>query len=253
MLTSCKKHSVASPPSAAQGLPGTVLDLHPWYLILPVNSNNQEGIGKKAIQISNTALLAGYTSKYFHSAEGGGVTFWCPINGATTTPGAGFGSDHPRTELTESYNWNLGKTATLEGIVAINKYPATTKTIIIAQLHGGGNYKAVAFVMLVARAGTITAYVKNTPRGDVGMQHIVLLQNVAMNAKISYSIHADAQRINFTVTAPGAGSEQWSAPIPSAWAKQTVHFSAGDYVQAVGNSSTDGGMVTYYKLKISHL
>ena len=229
--------------------PDSILNLKPWSLALPININGQEQMGTKCISITNTALNAGYTSKYFYSSADTGVTFWCPIDGATTSPGVG--SDHPRTELVETTNRPMGQKQSLTAIVAINQYASKSKDIIIGQIHGAGTFSYAPFVMLHATNGSIIAYVKGDTVGNTGISKSVLLQNVAIGAKLSYTIYSDSTDIYFTASCAGAtGTGKWNTPIPAIWSGLPVRFSAGDYVQDTGQSSTDGGKVTFYKLVI---
>ena len=229
--------------------PDSILNLQPWSLALPININGQEQMGTKCISITNTALNAGYTSKYFYSSADTGVTFWCPIDGATTSPGVG--SDHPRTELVETTNRPMGQKQSLTAIVAVNQYASKSKDIIIGQIHGAGAFSYAPFVMLHATNGSIIAYVKGDTVGNTGISKSTLIQNVAIGAKVSYTIYSDSTTIYFTASCAGAtGTGKWNTPIPSIWSGLPVRFSAGDYVQDTGQSSTDGGKVTFYKLVI---
>jgi len=230
--------------------PDSVLNLTSWTLTLPINSNGLEQEGTKCISITNQALNAGYTSKYFYVSADTGITFWCPIDGATTSPGVG--SDHPRTELVEITNRALGQYASLSAIAAVKQYPSKTNDIIIGQIHGGAAFSYAPFVMLHATAGNIIAYVKGDTTGNAGTTKYTLLQNVNIGAKVSYSIASDSTTIYFTASCPGAtGTGKWSTPIPPTWAGLPVRFSAGDYVQDTGISSIDGGMITFYQLLIN--
>ena len=231
--------------------PTKLLTLAPWKLILPINSSGQEKMGTTSISKDSTKLLNGYFSKYFYGAQDSGVVFWCPIDGATTTPTAG--SNHPRSELLENYLWTMDKGGTLNASLIVNKYPKDSNNIIIGQIHGGGVSSAAPFVMLHITSGSIVAYVKGTLTDNVGTQKFTLLKNVALGAKLNYSIGTDGTNIIITASCPGAtGTGYWKVGIPTPWIGVTVHFSAGDYVQSTGTDSTDGGKVTFYKLNISH-
>jgi len=232
--------------------PYQVVDLSPYTLTLPINSNGLEQMGTTAISISNSKLLSGYQSTYFKTTSDTGIVFWCPIDGATTSPGSG--SDHPRTELFESAVWSNNQSASLSAQLSINQYPSVSKNIIIGQLHGGGTvYKTYPFVMLNIKSGTLTATVKGELTGNLNTKKITLLQNVALNKKLSYTITCTGTNISFTASCNGAtGVGNWTTPIPTSWINGMVHFSAGDYVQDTGTNSSDGGKVTFYKLSINH-
>ena len=236
----------------ADTIPPTKLqDLAPWKLILPINSSGVEQMGTTAISEDSTKLLKGYFSKYFYGTPDSGIAFWCPIDGATTTPTAG--SNHPRTELLENYLWTMDQGGILTASMVVNRYPKDSNNIIIGQIHGGGTSSAAPFVMLHITSGSIIAYVKGDLTDDVGTQKSTLLTNVALGARIDYSLSTDGTNIFVKASCPGAtGTGYWKVGIPTPWVGVTVHFSSGDYVQATGTDSTDGGMVTLYKLNISH-
>ena len=236
----------------ADTIPPTKLqNLAPWKLILPINSSGIEQMGTTAISEDSTKLLKGYYSKYFYGTPDSGIAFWCPIDGSTTTPTAG--SNHPRTELLENYLWTMDKGGKLTATLTVNKYPVDSNNIIIGQIHGGGVSSAAPFVMLHITSGSIICYVKGDLTDDVGTQKSTLLTNVALGAKITYSISTDGTYIYVTASCPGAkGTGSWKVGIPTPWIGVTVHFSAGDYVQCTGTNSADGGMVTFYQLNISH-
>lgn len=231
--------------------PTKLLNLAPWKLTLPINSSGVEQMGTTAISKDSSKLLKGYFSKYFYGTPDSGVAFWCPINGATTTPTAG--SNHPRTELTENYQWTMDKPGTLSASLIVNKYPKDTSDIIIGQIHGGGVSNTAAFVMLHIYSGSVIAYVKGTLTNNVGTQKSTLLKNVSLGAKLDYTISTDGINIIITASSPGAtGTGNWKVGIPTPWNGITVRFQAGSYVQSTGKDSTDGGLLTFYKLNITH-
>ena len=231
--------------------PTKLLNLAPWKLTLPINSSGVEQMGTTAISKDSSKLLKGYFSKYFYGTPDSGVAFWCPINGATTTPTAG--SNHPRTELTENYQWTMDKPGTLSASLIVNKYPKDTSDIIIGQIHGGGVSNTAAFVMLHIYSGSIIAYVKGTLTNNVGTQKSTLLKNVSLGARLDYTISTDGTNIIITAASPSAtGTGYWKVGIPTPWNGITVRFQAGSYVQSTGKDSTDGGLLTFYKLNITH-
>ncbi len=231
--------------------PTKLLNLAPWKLTLPINSSGVEQMGTTAISKDSSKLLKGYFSKYFYGTPDSGVASWCTINGATTTPTAG--SNHPRTELTENYQWTMDKPGTLSASLIVNKYPKDTSDIIIGQIHGGGVSNTAAFVMLHIYSGSVIAYVKGTLTNNVGTQKSTLLKNVSLGAKLDYTISTDGINIIITASSPGAtGTGNWKVGIPTPWNGITVRFQAGSYVQSTGKDSTDGGLLTFYKLNITH-
>ena len=251
--------------------PDQVVNLSPWHLYLPQDINGENILA--AISIDSATLLANYTSTYFKwdtLASGDTVIrFWCPIDGATTTPGTG--SDHPRTELQENQVWYLSPTGVagrLNATVSVGQFPPDTADIIIGQIHGGSSktFKAGSypFVMLHAKHDSVEAYVKGDTVGNSGTSHAILLKGVALGKKITYSIVDSAGHIKITASAPGStGPGAWDTLVPPIWASSPsipVHFAAGDYSQELkftGPSDTlpnsaYGGRLYMYNLTITH-
>ncbi len=73
--------------------PGGNFDLSHWKITLP---------DATASETNSAQLVAGFTNAlYFYTATDGAMTFWCPVNGGTTS-----GSSYPRSELRELLNTN---------------------------------------------------------------------------------------------------------------------------------------------------
>lgn len=232
-------------------VPSNVLPLTNLTLTLPINDSGKEQMFTKAVNIKSTVLNNGYTSKYFYTAPDSGVAFWCPIDGATTSPGVG--TDHPRCELVDPFLWTMDKGGTLSATLAVNQTPGNKQDIIIEQIHGGGTASAAPFVMLHYTAGNLVCFVKGELTGNTGTVKSTLLTKVALNTRIACSISTNGTDITVKAAAAGAiGTGSWTTPVPTAWSGVPVHFSAGDYVQDTGASSTDGGKVTFYKLSIAY-
>ncbi|TZF82655.1 polysaccharide lyase family 7 protein [Pedobacter sp. BS3] len=236
-----------------------------WKLSVPVDANG--GNTGAATTISNTKLKNGYTSEYFYTIDSpynNVVRLWCPVNGATTSPGSG--SDHPRTELieypllwyTQDQSGISGETigGRLDAQVAVKQF-SSTGDIIIGQIHGGGTIaSSYPFVMLHARHDTVIVYVKGDTVGNAGTVKNVLLKNVALGAKITFSItDSTNNKLYFKASAPGAtGTGQWNTDVPANWRHVQVRFSAGNYLQDHDPNAPDsqGSKVNVYSLKITH-
>jgi|GEM_PF-3370874 len=245
--------------------PNQVLDLSLWKLSVPVDANG--GNTGAATTISNNSLLHGYSSSYFYVLDSpytNVVRFWCPVNGATTTPGSG--SDHPRTELQETpLTWYTqdqpgitGETigGRLSAVVSVKQFPDTAD-VIIGQIHGAGTVASgYPFVMLHIRNDSVIAYVKGDTVGNAGTVHATLLTNVALGAQVTYSIvDSSNNKIYITASAPGAsGTGSWNTPVPTPWQTVQVRFTAGNYLQdhEPGAASSIGCKLNCYSLKITH-
>ncbi|MBO2011521.1 polysaccharide lyase family 7 protein [Hymenobacter negativus] len=248
-----------------------LVDLSPWKLTLPVDDTG--GTAGKAASVSSAKLVAGYSNpSYFHTIALGStnhVEFWCPSNGATTSPGTG--SDHPRTELLEANGWRISRGGTLFARAQVLQYPPSTGDIIIGQIHGGAvtengvttSYASAPFVMLHVRNGQMFIVVKGTTSGNTGTVQKTLFTNVALNQKIVYKLRTDGTRIyvaascaNATpdpsLTPTASGTVSWSVLVPTPWQGLPVRFAAGAYVQDVSSSSTDGGRMAFSELTLTN-
>jgi len=247
-------------------LPYAVLQLGDiWKLSVPVDANG--GNTGSATTISNNKLKQGYSSDYFYTVDSpytNVVRLWCPVNGATTTPGQG--SDHPRTELAEyPLTWYSEDQAQIIGEIIGGRLTAVTAVkqhgpsadIIIGQIHGAGSVASgYPFVMLHLRHDSIIAYVKGDTVGNAGTVKSVLLKNVALGTKIHYSItDSTDNHIYFKVTAAGAtGTGTWNAVVPEPWKTVQLRFSAGNYLQDHDPNApaSMGSKVNLYSLHIDH-
>lgn len=250
-------NNTASYPSTP--LPKDILNLAPWKLCIPIDASGSNTGSAKIID--STALKAGYTSSWFYTSSDNGVVFWCPTDGATTTPGSG--SDHPRTELSEYRQWALSEKGKLQSTIIVNRHPLDTADIIIGQIHGGGTNGSAPFVMLHLKDGVIEAVIRQSLTAAVyHKQNIVT--GISSTTKIYYSIYSNGNSIYFNViTTPQGGTSTtstWDDPIPAEFNAPgvVVHFAAGAYVQdhtpldGLFPNSTDGGRVTMYTLTITH-
>ncbi|MDO7876612.1 polysaccharide lyase family 7 protein [Hymenobacter sp. ASUV-10] len=250
--------------------PHQVLDLSSWKLTLPVDSNG--GTTGAAISIGNSQLVAGYAhTSYFKTVAGTTPTvqFWCPSNGATTSPGAG--SDHPRTELLENGGWRINRGGTLFARAQVLQYPPSTGDIIIGQIHGGKvtengvvtDYSSAPFVMLHVRNGQLFIVVKGTTSGNTGTVQQTLFTNVALTKKLVYKLRTDGNRIYVAASCAdatpdpslpppsAAGTVSWSVLVPTPWKTLPVRFAAGAYVQDVSTSATQGGRLAFSELTLT--
>ncbi|OCX51794.1 hypothetical protein BEL04_17430 [Mucilaginibacter sp. PPCGB 2223] len=239
-------------------LPKDILNLGPWTLTLPIdNSGSNTGA---AITVDSTTLKNGYTSQWLYTSADSGVTFWCPTDGATTTPGTG--SDHPRTELHENRLWTVAEKGKLQATLIINQYPPDTPSMTIGQIHGGGTWGSVPFVLLHIKSGTIYGTVYQALTGSADSLH-TFIKNVALSSKIYYSIYTNGATVYFNIiVTPVSGSPTtltWNTPVPAAFKGSVlVHFSAGDYItrhnpgDGLFPNSTIGGKLTMYSLAITH-
>ena len=220
--------------------PGRNFDLSHWYLTLP-----EPG----APIIEPTNLVVGYThASWFYTGPDGAMVFWCPVTGGTTA-----NSSFPRSELRErldpavnAVNWTVVGTHILDAECRVTQLPSTKK-VIIGQIHG---YLGAArpLLKLVFDNGVIDAQVKVSPDADPDA-HIAFV-NTPLNSTITYQIKLVDGLLTLTVN--GISRTANILQNDPAWANQTFYFKAGSYVQDNSGSSSEGGRVAFYKLKVQH-
>jgi hypothetical protein len=214
------------------------VSLDGWKLTLPIDSaGNLSGSAK---QLSAAAVTAPWMTR---NADGS-LAFWAPSTGATTS-----NSEHSRTELVSTDDWNFGSAVhTLSATVSVSQVPQSNPDICIGQVHGGGSIKSIPFVMLHYRGGNIVVIVKQVLHGSAS-QSVTLLTGVPINAVFSYTITDNADgTLGLSATYNGQTQKQ-TVQVVTAFMGTDQRFQAGDYQQATsGTSSSDGGRVTFYSL-----
>lgn len=241
--------AVAAATAAARGggalrapaPPGQNFDLTNWKLQLPV-----AGKGGGVEEISQPQLRS-YTSEYFQTDPAtGGIAFWAPINGATTS-----GSNYPRSELRENidFGFNSG-THVLNATVTVTQLPPGSKSITIGQLHADGLSGSCSIIVeLEYTDGDVVSHLRGAPSGSTCKGSSVTVgKAVPLGSPIHYSITLSGDTV-YVATQSGA------APAYSySWGKKStsMYFKAGDYVQQSGSSSTEGGRVILTALSTTH-
>ena len=259
----------AGAQDAAILVPAQLLDLTHTSLTLPIKADGTEG-GYPAETLPASQVSPpdhperGYTSKYFfadHDPNGDGVSFFCPITGAANSPDA----PHPRSELRHQVTpgkndgWLPSSPAdhAMSATLAVKKAPPGSGEVIIGQIHGltqvsgpGAGTNAYPLLLIsfiydfTAATGTVKATVKGNPddSNSPPSTSFTLQQGVHLGDLIHYEVHAHdgAVTVNGTKTL-----------LSSAWDGVQGYFKAGAYVQSVGSDATQGGLVTFYALKIT--
>src|SRR5207342_1317786 len=96
------------------------------------------------------------------TADNGGVTFWAPVDGATTK-----NSSHARTELVQRDTFAAGSAPhTLTASATVTQLPNENPDVILGQIHGAEDIKSVAWVMLHYFDGAIKVVVKQAQSGS---------------------------------------------------------------------------------------
>jgi hypothetical protein len=227
LLASC---SSAPPPSPPQPPGPGVGALAGWKLTLPLP-------GKKGnAEILEPAQVA---PPWLTADPNGNLTFWAPVNGATTEH-----SEHPRTELDNLSNFQAGRgSQALTASVSVAQVPTRGQDVIIGQIHGADDISSVPFVMLHYTDGTVTVVVKQQQKGEEHINY-PLLYGVPLGQRFDFGIRDNGNgNLTFTATA-GDQKASVDAPLPAAFAGATVRFQAGAYQQSGNDTSGLSGNVT---------
>jgi hypothetical protein len=186
----------------------------------------------------------------FLTADGGALVFWAPVAGATTR-----NSDHARTELNSLTTFAAGSGRhALAATVAVNQVPSEGKEVILAQIHGADDLRAVPFVMLRWADGALRVVVKQERSGSAARSY-PLTSDVPLGARFDIAMVDNGDgTLTFTANFQGDAPEV-TAPLPAAFAGAPVRFQAGAYQQAVSPGTTagpdEGARVTFSALTVT--
>ncbi len=222
------------PPSADVRLDG-------WQLTLPVADPSSGD--------ADTVNPARISPPWLTQATDGGMTFWAPVDGATTP-----NSDHARTELVNRDTFSAGREAhTLTASLTVTQLPSQNPDVILGQIHGAGDLKSVAYVMLHYFDGAIKVVVKQAKSGSAAMNY-QLADDVPLGTPFTFHISDDGNgSLTFALDADGHASTV-AAPVPVAFIGASVRFQVGAYQQAEasdGGPADDGARVTFTEITTS--
>jgi hypothetical protein len=267
--------ALAAPVRAGAATPWTVFDLSGWKVTLPVNASGVESETADAVDVYpiNDAGMAAVpnAAKYFYSSDGRSMTFYAPVEGATSAR-----SHYPRSELRESAyrashgnrDWPLSVGGELDATLAVDHVPsrkgrADDYQAIIGQIHGvdgelcklvysssgkaiGGKRYNVYFVWDNSRVAT-----KNF--GVVPMS-----SKIPLGRSFSYKILVRNERLTVSVRANGSTYTVDPGALDPSWRDETYYFKAGVYDSANGAGQggrargTGAGQTTFTRLAIAH-
>jgi hypothetical protein len=244
-------------PSAPLIAPSRYFNFTGWKLQLPIDQYGGTGgannIQYPDIEISSSALVAGFVDPYFYADASGHVIFRAPANGAVTSPGVG--SDHTRSELREQYSgpgadsnhdWNSAIGGTLTGSVVVHSVATRTDEAIIAQIHG----QTSTFITLdyLPAHKDVALSIFTTP-ADAASTRTPIASGINLNEMITYSL----TYVNNSVTIVVNGAKQTFSLDPS-WAGTAVYFKLGAYHTApnTGNAAGDATEVAYSAFSVTH-
>ncbi|MDE1167081.1 MAG: polysaccharide lyase family 7 protein [Pseudomonas sp.] len=220
-----------------------MIDLSTWNLSIPV--------GTPAKTVDTPTLVSGFKDQYFHS-DTGTLFFWAPVTGTVTES-----AKYPRTELRETnadgseHNWTYpGYQHFLRATLEVNQVPSSGK-IVIGQIHVNDSNKPLLKVEYQYKeskgSGNIVAKVRYHP-DDENPTVIIVAEDVPLDKQFSYSIHLSSMG-ELSVS---AADYHWQTKISATWRVAELYFKAGVYTQDNTGYTSEGGKVTFYKLKINH-
>lgn len=242
------------PPTVGEGtstgrVPGTAarparsrIDLDRWSLTVPV-------VGPKGVA-ENVRRARPYPPWLARNADGS-LTFWAPVDGATTR-----GSQYARTELREtmrppdtSVNWARTDPARLEATLRVEQLPAATRKIVVGQIHGYNveDSSIGPLLLLYVVDGDLVVSLRDTPTGKSQVRSTVMT-GLALGRAFSYVVDVRGAVVTVSVD----GTERFRSPVTTAWDGVGLYFKAGVYLQASGGASDDGGRATFTALTVRH-
>jgi hypothetical protein len=183
--------------------------------------------------------LASHQSPYFRQ-ENGAVTFFSPVNGATSA-----NSDTTRSELGEAQGWKMGAgPRSLSATLSVDQAPSNGK-VTVGQLHQRGGSGRPP-VMLHWNNGTVEASVLESNSPSARRQSYVLAENVPRGQKFNY---------NIDVTPDGTAGlsvngRTTKVKLDSSFQSSDMYFKAGVYLQDKQGGSEEGAKATFNELSI---
>ncbi len=225
-----------------------MIDLNTWNLTIPV--------GEPATTITTPLLASGYQDDYFKNINGT-LFFWAPVDGTTTK-----NAKYPRSELRETFadgkprNWKYKDADNyLRATMKVTQVPSTGK-VVIGQIHNvEGDDPPIKLqyeYSASAKTGSVTAIYRLKPGIDTSKA--IVLRNVPLGQSFSYTIRlTPGGTLTVYAKLPTAAQVTWSAKLDASWAKQTMYFKAGSYVQDNVGNNTEAGSAQFTSLKIEHL
>jgi Ca2+-binding RTX toxin-like protein len=235
----------------AQVAPSGNFDLSNWKITLPVDSSGKTS--GTAVEVKD---LNGYqNSKYFYTAADGAMTFYAPVDGATTS-----GSSYARSELREMNGtskaaWKLSTGGFMSATLEVDAAPMRDgqgKKIVVGQIHGEDD----ELVRLYWNDNKL--YFANDLSGSDNKEHTFNFKaddgsapDVSLNEKFSYTINAKGNVLDVDIYADGKVYHSHTT-INSVWQSDSFYFKAGAYLGANETNGSGYGQTSFYALSFNH-
>ncbi|WP_220720829.1 polysaccharide lyase family 7 protein [Agarivorans litoreus] len=244
----------------ASKAPSGNFDLLDWYLSIPVD----EGDGY-ATSIKEVELAASYEDNYFYTGSDGGMVFYTPVKGVTTSSGTKF----VRTELREmlrrgdtSYstsgkdnNWAFssipsssqsafgGIDGVLDATLAVNHVTTTSSNneqvgrIVIGQIHAEGNEPIrLYYHKLPGNSNGAIYFAHETSKSDGGNEtwYNLLGSMVSSNGDLNSTANPSSgialnEEFSYTITVNGDSLTAKISQNGSQLASKTINMSGSGY------------------------
>jgi hypothetical protein len=231
--------------------PSGNFNLSNWKITLPVDASGT--IGGTAVEVKN---LAGYqNSKYFYTAADGAMTFYAPVDGATTS-----GSSYARSELremngTSTAAWKLTTGGSMSATLEVDAAPMRDgqgHKLVIGQIHGQND----ELVRLYWQDNKL--YFNNDLSGSDNKEHSFTFTaadgsqpDVSLNEKFSYTINVKDHNLDVDIYADGKVYHSHTT-VNSVWDNDTFYFKAGAYLGANETNGSGYGQTSFYALDFNH-
>jgi Alginate lyase/RTX calcium-binding nonapeptide repeat (4 copies) len=235
-------------PAAA---PSGNFDLSNWKITLPVDASGSTS--GTAVEVKS---LSGYqNSKYFYTGSDGAMTFYAPVEGATTS-----GSNYARSELREMNGsstaaWKLSTGGTMSATLEVDAAPMRTgegHKLVIGQIHGQND----ELVRLYWQDNKL--HFNNDLSGSDNKEHSFTFAaddgsqpDVSLHEKFSYTISVKNHDLNVDIYADGKVYHSHTT-VNAVWDNDTFYFKAGAYLGANETNGSGYGQTAFYGLAFNH-
>lgn len=238
--------------------PGANIALQNWNITVPADANGNTNGQASTVYPPRLEGASGYTSQWFYTASDGAMSFWTPVNGATTG-----GSNHPRSELremidasTNAVNWDSYGTSILDAQAKVIQVPPSDGMVIVGQVHGHGSAPLVLVYYkydAAKKTGKLYAKLQGTPiQGPPFWQHVVA-SDIRLGQAFTYQIKVSRSAGEPAIAAVSANNGvPATMTMAASWDPETFYFKAGSYLHTYGTSATEGALVKFYRLAASH-
>lgn len=221
-LAGCSGGGGGGSSSGGGSSPSSKFDLKKYRIQLPVNENGDLSGSMHYINPAKTVK-----PWFIHSADK--LEFTCPVKGATSG-----GSNSPRTELRENYEWKLEEGGWMEARLAVTAIPSGQ--VCVGQVWNEDQ----ALRLYVTSGGLIQSASEYQTRKTVG--------NIPLGQYFTYRVEVKDKVLTLFIN--GTQVQQYSV---HQWAGKRMYLKAGTYCSALSGTDPKAEFkATFTDLKIGH-